>query len=664
MFDRYVDVVLPYPLEQSYTYLLPDGMELGPGYMVEVPFQNRTERAVVVERHAHPPDVDLKEVLQPVLDMPVVNSEQIELARWMAEHYLCASGEALFKMFPSPHRLSRKARENLTSPHRQGEASESLVLNEEQADVFSVLCEELDAGHHSIHLLHGITGSGKTEIYIRALQHALDIGRSGILLVPEISLTVQTINRLLSTFGNELALLHSGRRPKERFAEYMDVLAGRRRIVVGTRSAVFAPVSRPGIIILDEEHDTSYREHSNPRYDARQIARRRSETQSAVLLLGSATPRVEIRYAAERFDVRSHPESKVRFFYHRLVNRARGGLPDVNIIEQQGDAGISRTLLLEIEKNFENGKQTVLLLNRRGYQPYVQCRSCKTVVECKRCSVALTLHRDGRLLCHQCGWTERDVTRCRDCGGPLKKQGTAVQKIEEHLLARFPNMRIERLDTDAAAKKSVEDVLDRFLQGEIDLLTGTQMIAKGLDSPGVTLVGVLQADRGLAFPDFRAHERVFSLLMQVAGRAGRGAHAGRVFFEAIDTEHPVLVLAREQNYDRFFAREIAERYESGYPPFRRLIRILIRSREEAIAAKRIEELALLLSEGLDEKDELLGPAPAPLLKLHNSYRYHLILKTTAPERLRSTLRNLLPGFKSKLGEKAFLELEFDPLDML
>lgn len=632
--------------------------------MVEVPLQNRTERAVVVERHSHPPDVHIKEMATPVFEGPVVSEAQIELARWMAEHYLCAPGEALFKMFPSPHRLSKKAKTDLASVERPTSPAESLILNDEQSGVFSLLCDELDAGRHSVHLLHGITGSGKTEIYIRALQHALDIKRSGILLVPEISLTVQTINRLQSTFGNELALLHSGRRPKERFAEYMDVLAGRRRIVVGTRSAVFAPVSRPGIIILDEEHDASYREHSTPRYDARQIARRRCETESSVLLLGSATPRVEMRYAAERFDVRRNPESKARFFYHRLTERARGALPDVQIIEQQGDADISRTLLLEIEKNFESGRQTVLLLNRRGYQPYIQCRTCKAVVECPRCSVGLTAHRDGRLLCHQCGWTERELKQCRSCGGPLKKQGTAVQKVEEYLLTRFPSMRIERLDTDAAAKIDVEDVLSRFLQGEIDLLTGTQMIAKGLDSPGVTLVGVLQADRGLALPDFRAQERVFSLLMQVAGRAGRGEEAGRVFFEALNTEHPVLLLAREQNYDRFFAEEIAERRESGYPPFKRLIRILIRSREGAVAVKRIEELATLLTTELSDKDELLGPAPAPLTKLHNNYRYHLILKTTAPDRLRGVLKERLPTFKARLGEKAFVELEFDPLDML
>jgi primosomal protein N' (replication factor Y) len=664
LFHRYADVLLPYPLEQTLTYLLPDGVEVDTGWMVEVPLKNRTERAVVVMRHSHPPDVAVKEMASPLFEGPVVSEAQIELARWMSDYYLCSPGEALFKMFPSPHRLKRKSSSDPASRDFSKSSDKGVVLNHEQESVFSLLRDELDSGMHSVHLLHGITGSGKTEIYIRVLQHVLDKNRSGILLVPEISLTVQMIRRLESTFGNELALLHSGRHPKERFVEYMDVLSGRRRIVVGTRSAVFAPVHRPGIIILDEEHDASYREHSHPRYDARQIARRRCEMESAVLLLGSATPRVEMRYAAERYDVRRNAKSTQRFFYHRLTERASGALPEVRIIEQQKDACISRTLLLEIEKNFKNGEQTVLLLNRRGYQPYVQCRSCKAVVECPRCSVGLTVHRDGRLLCHQCGWSELERKQCRICGGLLKKQGTAVQRVEEFLLDRFPSMRIERLDTDAAARIDVEDVLTRFLEGRIDLLTGTQMIAKGLDSPRVTLVGVLQADRGLALPDFRAQERVFSLLMQVAGRAGRGNHAGRVFFEALNTEHPVLQLAREQNYDRFFAAEIAGRMESGYPPFRRLIRILIRSREEAVALKRIEELAGLLKAELSEKDELLGPAPAPLTKLHNRYRYHMILKTTAPEGLRKVLKERLASFRARLGEKAFLEVEFDPIDLL
>ncbi|MBW7857974.1 MAG: primosomal protein N', partial [Leptonema sp. (in: Bacteria)] len=308
--------------------------------------------------------------------------------------------------------------------------------------------------------------------------------------------------------------------------------------------------------------------------------------------------------------------------------------------------------------------QTILLLNRRGYQPYLVCKTCKSTLECKHCSVAMTFHRDGRLLCHQCGFVYRSIPTCLGCGGSYKKEGTAVQKVEEYLSVRFPTMKIERLDTDAAAKTNVESVLERFLNGEIDVLTGTQMIAKGLDSPNVTLVGVLQADRGLSFPDFRASERVFSLLMQVAGRAGRGDSKGKVYFEALNIHHPILQLASSQNYEQFFQQEIEERKESGYPPFRRLIRLLIRSKQEDVAIRYIEQFSNSITDYLAETDELLGPAPAPLTKLHNSFRYHLILKTISLQKWREFFRNELPKFKASLTNKAYLELEFDPLDLL
>ena len=693
MFSTYVDVYFQYPLEQSYTYLLPASFSdsVVVGSMVEVELINRAEPAIVCKIHSNPPDVQLKPVLSVVFDFPVVTEAQLQLARWMSDHYLCSVGEALFMMFPSPRQLSNKAKERLTeakTAQRQDQKSniianenQKIILNQEQADVLSVIQTELADRTASVHLLHGITGSGKTEIYIRALAETLRSGRSGILLVPEIALTVQTLSRLEQSFGDELALLHSKRKPKERFAAYIDVLEGRRRIIVGTRSAVFAPVKDLGLIILDEEHDSSYREHSNPRYDARQIARHRIEIESSMLLLGSATPRVEIRYACETFDVRNpnrkNTDRQVRFFYHRLTGRAKGRLPVVSIIEQQPNAPMSRTLLLEIEKNFRDGRQSVLLLNRRGYQPFVQCRSCKSIWQCPHCSVGLVAHHDGRYLCHQCGYTMRSLPACSQCGGILSKQGTAVQKIEEHLLALHPTMRIERLDTDSAAKVDVEAVLDRFLSGQIDVLTGTQMIAKGLDSPNVTLVGVLQSDRGLALPDFRAHERVFSLLMQVAGRAGRGDDAGRVFFEAVNPTHQILQMASHQNYDAFYEQEIADRKENGYPPFRRLVRLLIRSKSEELAERLIFELADTLSMAIDSPKqstpshlqsklvaEILGPAPAPLTKLHNQFRYHLILRTTKSDELRLILKDQLPSFRERLGDKAYLEIEFDPLDML
>lgn len=681
MFNQYIEVVLSLPIDQSYTYI-DTSASLQVGSLIEVPFRNRIERAVVIQKHSQPlVDIEIKEAGQLLIDDPVVTVDQIELAEWISNQYLCSVGEALFKMFPSPYNLSQKTKLELrkrgieTEQSRQNDSNwqmnigqklpnRDFELNNDQADILKIIETEISQHKSSIHLIHGITGSGKTEIYIRSIEKALAENKSSILLVPEISLTVQTIDRLQSVFGSELALLHSGRRPKDRFISYNNIIEGHCRVVVGTRSAVFAPVKNLGVIILDEEHDSSYRENSNPRYDARKIAEERCIRHSAVLVLGSATPRVELRYSAEKYDVRKNNNSKARFFYHRLSERAKGILAEVELIPQQNQVEISRNLLLAIEENFAAKNQTVLLLNRRGYQPYLVCRSCRSMLQCKNCSVAMTLHRDGRLLCHQCGFVYRSIPACLECGGSLKKEGAAVQKIEEYLSIRFPTMRIERLDTDAAAKVNVESVLQRFLNGEIDVLTGTQMIAKGLDSHRVTLVGVLQADRGLSFPDFRANERVFSLLMQVAGRAGRGESKGKVYFEALNINHPILQLAKTQNYEEFFAQEIEERKENGYPPFRRLVRLLIRSKQEEKANHFIEILAKLLTVYLADLDELLGPAPAPLTKLHNSYRYHIIIKTTSLQKWRTIFRKELPKFKALLTDKAYLELEFDPLDML
>lgn len=676
LFDQLVDVVFPFPIEEGFTYRVRSGHDQPVGMLVEVPFHGRVEQAIVVRFHQNDPGIPLKEVGNSVFPEPVVNQAQIDLAFWMADEYLCGPGEALFKMFPAvcrpakDNRRKKPPREVTLAVDGDGTGQTPLTLTEEQSAILSIIREELGGKRSSLHLLHGITGSGKTEIYIRALQSVVASGGGGILLVPEISLTVQTLRRLEEVFGGNLALLHSGRKKAERFADYLDVLAGRRRVVVGTRSAVFAPVANLALVILDEEHDGSYREHSTPRYDARGIARRRGES-GAVVILGSATPRVDIRYAAERFDVRGPHASSIagrRFFYHRLTRRASGALPRVTIVEREDyDAPISRSLLLEIEANFRSGHQTMLLLNRRGYQPYLICRSCRQTLQCPRCSVSLTLHKDGKLLCHQCGFTRSGAGACPSCGGSLRRAGTGVQKVEEHLLSLYPDMRIERLDTDTAQRgEGVDDVLGRFLSGEIDLLTGTQMIAKGLDSPRVTLVGVLQADLGLALPDFRASERVFSLLMQVAGRAGRGDAEGRVIFEATNPEHPILLLARGQDYDSFYREEIAERREHGYPPFRRLVRLLLRAREEEHALRYAEELARRLTDvfGEDAGVEILGPAPAPLARLQNRYRVHIILKVTDPARCRSVLRSVLPRFRDRLGEKAYLEIEFDPLDLL
>ena len=429
-----------------------------------------------------------------------------------------------------------------------------------------------------IHLLHGITGSGKTEIYIHLIHNAISLNYTALLLVPEISLTVQLIQRLEQVFINQLALLHSGLKPKQRFQSYLEIIRKEKKIVIGTRSAVFAPLTNIGLIIIDEEHDSSFKGNSTPRYDARQIALKRAESHNASLVLGSATPRLETTYYARN--------SLMSFTYHSLTHRAKGqGLPEVYLAKVDSpDSIIGDKLLAELDENIKRKEQSILLLNRRGYFPQVYCLESKTVELCPSCAVSLNLHRNGQLKCHYCGY-QRHYDGFASDGGETRLVGTGTQKLEDFLLHKFPEVRIERLDSDIIDKQNVlKDTLLRFIGGEIDILIGTQVIARGLDAPRVSLVGVLQAEKGLYLPDFRATEKTFSLLTQVAGRAGRSNIKGRVIFECYNPQNPVIQAAALHNYEKFYQMDIPFRKATFYPPFSRLVRLVCRGIEQ----KRIQ----------------------------------------------------------------------------
>lgn len=710
MFDLYADVALRLPLAECFTYRVPAELEgaIAAGMRVQVSLRNAIEEGLVVRLHRHEPDFETLPV-QKLIDVqePVLNAEQLRLAAWMADYYLAGPGECLFKMFPpgkrNPPRLpesKRRAAGDVAgfAPAHALNAAQQAVYDAILAD-FEILSESASSGETSgspgkphTHVVHGITGSGKTEVYIHTLLEALRRGRGALLLVPEISLTVQLIERLQSVFGDELALLHSALSGGDRRSAYMHVLRGDKRIAVGTRSAVFAPVKNPGVIILDEEHDGSYKEHSAPRYDARQIAHKRAADHGALLVLGSATPRIETAYAARVM------QKQTGFVYHTLGERATGAeLPPVRRVKAASmQTPITGELLHEIDQNLKRGQQSILLLNRRGYNPFVYCSNCETTQSCPNCSVALNLHKDRRLVCHYCAYSRPFDGVCTNCSGPAKPVGSGTQKLEEYLLNLFPEARLERLDTDAASKRNtVRDCIARLIAGEIDILLGTQMIAKGLDAPGVTLVGVLQADHGLAMPDFRSAERTFALLTQVAGRAGRGALEGRVIFECLNPENPVIVNAARQEYEAFYREEITQRHDAVYPPFCRVIRLLYRSEDEDRARTAIDRLHRRLQQHLSQQPAqaagvlsgqgvrsgsggqpgeasvqelatILGPAPAPLEKLHNQYRYHLIIKTLHMKRVRETLSELLAANedRDRGRDRLHLEIDFDPVDLL
>ena len=688
MFDLYADVAVRLPLAEPFTYRVPPELEatIQAGLRVQVSLRGAVEEGLVCRLHRHPPDFETLPVLKLIDTEPVLNADQLQLGRFMADYYLAGIGECLFKMFPAGKRNPpRKPARTVTPPAPAHE------LNAAQAAVYQAVVADFDAFEAAreknesgqirprTHVVHGVTGSGKTEIYIHSLLEALRRGRGALLLVPEISLTVQLIERLRAVFGDELALLHSALSGGDRRSAYIQVLRGEKRIAVGTRSAVFAPVQNPGIIILDEEHDSSYKEHSAPRYDARQLAHKRAADHGAVLLLGSATPRIETAYAARVM------ETQTGFVYHTLGERATGAeMPGVRRIKiASSQTPITGELLNEIDQNLKRGQQTILLLNRRGYNPFVYCSNCETTESCPNCSVALNLHKDHRMVCHYCAYTRPYTGACSNCGGPARPVGSGTQKLEEYLLRLFPEARLERLDTDAASKRNtVRDCIARLIGGEIDILLGTQMIAKGLDAPGVTLVGVLQADHGLAMPDFRSAERTFALLTQVAGRAGRGALSGRVILECLHPEHPVILHAARQEYESFYREEIVNRSEAVYPPFCRIIRLLYRSEDDLRARTAIDRLHRRLQQSFQGTVQLelgassagvpggqalatiLGPAPAPLEKLNQQYRHHLIIKTLHMKRVRAILAELLPAERSRGGDRLHLEVDLDPVDLL
>lgn len=660
MFDRYADVAVRLPISGTFTYRVPAEMydAVRPGLRVQVSFRNRDEEAVICAVHGNAPDFEVLPLTKLIDSEPILTEYQLQLGFWMADYYLAGPGECLGKMFPAGRRYPKRLEKRASAP-----GAPNHVLNREQDAAYrSIVAAQPGQGAH---LIHGVTGSGKTEVYIHLILDALKRGRGALLLVPEITLTVQLIERLRSVFGDELALLHSALGGSERFGSYVHVLRGDQTIAVGTRSAVFAPVRDPGVIILDEEHDGSYKEHSAPRYDARQIAHKRAADHGAHLVLGSATPRIETAYHARAMSESTH------FHYYALSGRATGAeLPDVRLTKiTSGDAPVSGDTLNELEKNLKDGRQTILLLNRRGYHPFVYCATCERTESCPNCSVALNLHRDQRLLCHYCAYEREYRGQCSNCGGPARPVGSGTQKLEEFLLNLYPDARLERLDTDAATKRhAVRDCIRRLIDGEIDILLGTQMIAKGLDAPNVTLVSVLQADHGFAMPDFRAAERTFSLLTQVAGRAGRGEHRGRVIFECLNPANPVLHHAARQDYEAFYREEVVMRKAAAYPPFTRIVRLLYRGEDEGAVRTAADRLAGRLRRAPDllgeDHTSLLGPAPAPLEKLHNQYRYHMILKTGRMRRLREILSDVLAAERGSGSGKLHLEVDFDPVDLL
>ncbi|MFN3603131.1 MAG: primosomal protein N' [Leptonema sp. (in: bacteria)] len=669
----FAEVVFSNPIPKGYYYWIPDDLKnkIFIGSRVLVNLKNRTEEGIVLDIKKDffesGENIHFKKIEKNLDDFPLLIDEQILLARWMEKIYFCEIGEALNKMYPKPVKI--KNIDSLKNQINKKIYKENLVqLTEEQNKIYLEIKNSLTINKPSIHLIQGITGSGKTEIYLHCIVETLLNNKQVLFLVPEISLTIQMIERIKKIVGENLSVLHSGLSAKERYSEYLKILFKQVDVVLGTRSSIFAPLENLGMIIIDEEHDSSFRENSHPRYDARFIARKRIELNQIPLVLGSATPRIEIRYATQKNN--NKEEKGILYKIYFLRKRVLGELPKVQIIEKDNlDQPISTRLLNEIEKTIKNNKQAIILLNRRGYTPYLYCKKCQTTMQCPNCSISLTLHKtkQQKLKCHYCNFQQDAFFYCPKCNTRLLQLGIGIQKLEEFLISVFPDLKIARIDTDTNKNLILRETLQEFIRGEIPILIGTQMIAKGLDAPKVNLVGVLQAEEGLYLPDFRATERTFSLLLQVAGRAGRRDHSGMVFLEVQNKENPYIQWAIRQDYESFYKYEVQQRHQFDYPPFCRLIRFLIRSANPKHSEMLIQELALELESLVKSKlglYQIIGPAPAPIVKMNNKYRNHFLLKTKFFEETLKTIKEKVLLFKKRLKEENYLEIEIDPVDLL
>ncbi len=538
-----------------------------------------------------------------------------------------------------------------------------IVLTSEQNKAVETICSQ-SGKKLKVILLYGITGSGKTHVYIELVKRTLDIGKNIIILVPEISLTPQTIQRFMDAVGPRIAVIHSRMSDGERRDSVEELVSGRKRIAIGARSAILVPMTNIGLIIVDEEHDGSYKQSdSEPRYNARDIAVMRGYYQKSLVILGSATPSFESYYNALHG----------KYTLVKLLRRyGEATLPRVKIIDMSNEhrennwTFLSRYLKTKIQETLNHKRQIILLLNRRGFSVFLICKSCGYIYKCRNCSVNLIYHHTTMtLMCHQCGYSEPVPDHCPKCGGEhIRYKGTGIQKVEKFLKIIFPDVRILRMDRDTTRRKGMHiSILDIFARGEADILLGTQMVAKGLNFPGVRLVGVLQADIGLHFPDFRASERTFQLLAQVAGRAGRKDSLGEVVIQTYSPQEPGIDASKAHDFKGFFQEEIKARQVLGYPPFGRLARIIVQGKEETMVKSLIWKISKTIRQKRNDKINVLGPSPAVLARLKQAYRYSLLVKSKSPKILQNVLYKVRSRFR-KIPGRLKIIIDVDPVNML
>ncbi|MFI5370178.1 MAG: primosomal protein N' [Candidatus Eisenbacteria bacterium] len=631
----FAQVALPIPLRQTFVYRVPATLDPAcvPGAPVTVPFRGRPRRGIVVERAVSSPIADPRDVAA-VNGPPLLDAHLLALTRWMADYYLAPWGEVIAAALPGGQQgmaASRARRNAVEDPVVSLPLATRITLTPEQAEAVRTIEQAVRARRFAPMLLQGVTGSGKTEVYLRAAAAARDQGGQTLVLVPEVALGSQIVREFRRRFQRRVGLLHSYLPVGERRRNWELARRGALDVVVGARSAVFAPLPKLALVVVDEEHEPAYKQSEQLRYHGRDTAVRRAQMLGIPVVLGSATPSLESLANAARGKYRKLT----------LPDRVDGRrLPVVRVVDMRREDGatmLSRTLRVALAERLERGEQTLLFLNRRGHSHHSQCRACGHVPTCPHCDIALTLHLAPAVWrCHYCDHQEPAGSACPKCGATLLRlSGAGTQRVERELAQSYPQTRVLRLDTDVARDHAApSEVIRRFARGEASILLGTQMVAKGLDFPRVTLVGVLDADVALHLPDFRAAERTFQLVTQVAGRSGRGARAGEVIVQTCTPEHPAIAAASTHDLATFARTELAERREAGYPPYTRLATLLLTGSDEGEVERAAESLGEALRTVAAPDVTVLGPAPAALARLRGRYRWHLLLKGVDGGRVR------------------------------
>ncbi len=661
----FAEVVLNVPLHSTFFYIIPQAFQDQnlPLKRINVHFGRREEIAFVlriVKEEDLPVEVKnlkiIKEIDSIIDNVAIFTEDLLHLGEQVAEYYHAPIGEVIFTMLPP-----LKEEKPFKNPYIS--RSKSFTPNEEQQVAFEQM--KTHVGTNATFLLQGVTGSGKTEVYKLLAKECLSQGKGGIILVPEIALTDQTLRRFSEEFGSNIALFHSKLSPAERVSEWFRVLKGEASLVIGPRSAIFAPLKNLGLIIIDEEHDPSYKAMDSPRYHARGVAFMRSKKEDALLVFGSATPSVESRYAVEKGIV------KRVLLNNRFSDTP---LPKVEIVdlklEKTGNNFLSETLFKKLIENLANKKQSLIFLNRRGYSPSLLCKDCGFFFRCPNCDIGMTWHKqEGRVKCRYCDFEDTAPNYCPECGGfDIKDLGHGTEKLEDSLQNLLPSARILRLDLDTARKKQgSEKILKAMRNHEADILVGTQMIAKGHDIANITLVGALFPEIMLSIPDFRASERTFSLLSQAIGRAGRRDTQGQAIIQTYLADHFAVQLAVTQDYEEFYKQEIQMRKDFNYPPFVRMGRIVFRALDEDILIKLNFQLKKAIKKlPLKEQGlEVLGPTPCPIERINKYYRYHILIKSSTHGAMLKVVRYIYKLYKNYPDfNKMRVEIDLDPTQIL